>query len=524
MKQYRSKINKAIGLVLLILAQIGIASAEVIRRPEESPPIIISPEYGEFEQASPEMSPEAKPTEIDIHGFGPDPVYEESAYDPDAQFAIYGNKRAIDKVHPLIELGQPLYGEGPLNRSYNIIGSKNLVSPQFYVYGDWRTVLASNKNGNNNLTQLVTRPSFDVDLKLTATERLHALIRPLENNGKFTRIDIAGDNTQGAQFESDLSPVTLFFEGDLGAITSGLKNDYVKWDLPFTFGLIPLVFQNGIWLDDAFVGAAFTIPSKNSKRFDISNMDVTFFSGNNLVTSAAIKNNGVIDDHAAEIYGITTFIETQEGYFEAGYGYTKDDRPNKNFSYHNATAAFTKRYGGFVSNSMRTIVNFGQNPLNGEAKTADGVLFLIENSLITSLPSTLIPYTNLFYGRGNPQSLARAAAAGGVLKNVGLNFETDGITGFPKLEDTGNNTYGGAIGIEYLFALNKQIVVEVATVQTIGNENKINRIAKGDQYALGARYQMPLNNAWIFRTDAIAAALENAPNLYGVRFELRWKF
>ena len=114
--------------------------------------------------------------------------------------------------------------------------------------------------------------------------------------------------------------------------------------------------------------------------------------------------------------------------------------------------------------------------------------------------------------------------AGGVLKNVGLNFETDGLTGFPKLEDTGNNTYGGAIGIEYLFALNKQIVVEVATVQTIGNENKINRIAKGDQYALGARYQMPLNNAWIFRTDAIAAALENVPNLYGVRFELRWKF
>jgi hypothetical protein len=522
MKLNHSFIQKRITLALFFMAQVGMSSAEVIRRPEETPALTISPEYGVFEQAPTDMSPEAKPVPIDMQGFGPDPVYEDSAYDAEAQFAIYGNKRTINKVHPLVELGQPLYGEGPLNRSYDIIGSKNLVSPQFYIYGDWRTVVASNKNGNTSLAQIVTRPSFDIDLKLTGTERLHALIRPLENNGKFTRNEFGGDKAQGAQVETNLNPVTFFFEGDLGAITSGLKNDYVKWDLPFTFGLIPLVFQNGIWLDDAFLGGAFTIPSKNSKRFDISNMDVTFFAGTNQVTTAAIKTNGVLDDSAAEIFGVTTFIETQQGYIEAGYGYTKDDRPNKNFSYHNATAAFTKRYGGVLSNSMRAIVNFGQNPLNGEAKTADGFILLAENSFITSLPSTFIPYANLFYGRGHPQSLARAAAAGGILKNVGINFETDGLTGFPKLEDTGNNTYGGAVGLEYLFELNKQVVVELATVQTLGNDS--NRIAKGNQYALGARYQIPLDKAWIFRADAITAELENASNIRGVRFELRRKF
>ena len=31
--------------------------------------------------------------------------------------------------------------------------------------------------------------------------------------------------------------------------------------------------------------------------------------------------------------------------------------------------------------------------------------------------------------------------------------ETDGLTGFPKLDDTGNDSFGGAIGVSYLFNL-----------------------------------------------------------------------
>lgn len=470
------------------------------------------------------MSPEASPVEVDPSGFGPDPAYQEGAYDPEAQYAIYGGKKVVKKVHPLIELGQPLYGEGPLNRSYDIIGSKNLVSPQFYVYGDWRSVVAYNNNGKNDLTQVATRLSLEVDLKLTATERLHALLRPTEDKGKFTRVELAGKKTNGSGFESDLNPVTFFFEGDLGAIVSGIKNDYVKWDLPFTFGLIPLFYQNGVWLDDAFVGGAFTIPSQNSKALDITNMDFTFFVGTDRVTTNAIKNkDGTLDEGSARLYGVTTQIETLQGYIEAGYGYTEDTRSSQDFSYHNATLAFTRRYGGFLSNSIRLITNWGQSPEGGASKTADGYVLIAENSLITHLPSTLIPYANFFYGKDKPQSLARGAGAGGILKNVGLNFETDGITGFPKLDDTANDTYGGAIGVEYLFGLNRQIVVELATVQTTDND-RTNKAAKGDQYAFGVRYQVPLDEAWIFRVDAMAAKVENAPDPSGVRFELRRKF
>ena len=99
------------------------------------------------------------------------------------------------------------------------------------------------------------------------------------------------------------------------------------------------------------------------------------------------------------------------GYFELDYGYTLGRKKFDDLSYHNLSAAFTRRYFDLISNSVRVIYNVGQDPDHGERRTADGVLILIENSLISPLPLTLIPYFNAFAGFNKPQSLARAAAA-----------------------------------------------------------------------------------------------------------------
>jgi hypothetical protein len=144
----------------------------------------------------------------------------------------------------------------------------------------------------------------------------------------------------------------------------------------------------------------------------------------------------------------------------------------------------------------------------------------VENSLVTSLPSTLVPYFNAWIGFDRPQPLADDS---GVLKNTGINFETDALTGFPKLDDTANDTFGGAIGVMYLFALDQQLVVEAAAVQALGG-NDADRNARGDQYALGVRYQLPISPTWIVRADAMYGWLENVDNIAGARLELRRKF
>ena len=470
----------------------------------------------------PEMSPEASPTEFDRGVFKSDPTYEDKPYDAAGQIEIYGGKFDIDEPRPVVEIGRPLYTEGPFGQGTDIIGEKNLFFEHLQIYGDWRTAIAYNDNGNVEKAVVATRLNLDVDIKLTATERLHFFFRPVDDDGDFTRIEFAGDDTPQEFLRIDPTPETAFFEGDIGAIWAGITDEYNTLDLPVAIGQIPMIVQNGIWLEDAFLGGAFAIPALNSPALDISNFDVTFFAGfDNVTTPAILEPNGDIADDDVSVYGVATFAEVFEGYLEAGYGYIDGRGAFDDLSYHTMTAAFTRRYGGWLSNSVRAIGNFGQDRDGGLDETAEGFIFLVENSLITDLPLTLVPYFNAWVGYDRPAPLADND---GLLKNTGINFETDALTGFPKLDDSGQDTYGAALGVEYLFDLDQQIVVEVAGFKTIGDDNEPGRPAPGDQFAVGVRYQLPLDNQWILRADAMYGVLEEAPDIAGARVEIRVKF
>jgi hypothetical protein len=458
----------------------------------------------------PQMSPEAKRVGHDNRGFGSDPKYGPATYDPKQQVEIYGGKKPIDEPRPLVELGQKLYVEGPLDKSYDWFGRKNLAQPAFSIFGDWRTAFAYNDGGRGKeLGQIATRLNLETDLWLTSTERFHALFRPLDRGGVFTHAELFGPDRGTSQIKIDAHPRTLFFEGDLGNIIAGATNKYQSYDLPFSVGLVPLIFQNGVWFNSAISGGAFSLIGKHSREFDISNMEFTFFGGFDKVFDR-------------QVYGIAGFFEATEGYWEAGVGGVNDDRQFGTSSYQSLTVAFTKRYGGWLSNSVRGVWTIGNSPQFTQTKTKDGFILLVENSLVSHQPLVLVPYFNFFAGFGRPQSLLRNADAGGILFNTGILFETDGLTGYPKLDDTGQDTYGGAVGIEYLFNLEQQIVVEAATVQVHGDD--VGRPAKGSQYGVGARYQRNLTRATLFRADAMYGWRDNDVNIAGIRTEFRWKF
>jgi hypothetical protein len=261
---------------------------------------------------------------------------------------------------------------------------------------------------------------------------------------------------------------------------------------------------------------AATIPARNSPKLDIANMDTTFFVGFDNVSSPAFNN----EDSAANLYGVAQFIEAWGGYMEVDYAYLEDNRA-LNRSYHNTSLAFTRRFGTWLSNSVRVINNSGQTP-NGIEQTADGTLVLLENSLITAYPSTRIPYFNLFAGFDRPQSAARDPLSGGVLRNTGILFETDGLTGSPFLDDTANNTLGGAFGLNLLADdFSQQLVLETALVLPM--EGKITQ-AGDPQYGAGLRYQIPLNNSVILRSDIMYGMRESNSDLQGFRVELRKKW
>jgi hypothetical protein len=482
----------------------------------------------EAQKEGPEMSSEARVLGDPNHpdppaegSFTPDPVYDHEPYDAEAQLAIYGKKHMNTTANPPVELGRRLYDRGAYEPRPTWFGAKNPINSHLMAYGDIRFAGAyydngvAAANGKTEQSTIAARLNLDMDFAFTATERIHAFVRPFDKNGSFTRYQISGGVEDELVEEFDFDLDTLFFEGDLGAMSQGWTGRTNSIDLPIALGRVPLFTQNGIWLDDAFDGLAMGITAKNSPALDISNMDLTFFAGFEQVTTAAVPgSNG-----NSKVFGLAGFVDGWKGYAEYGYGYI--DADVNDLSYHNVTAAFTKRYGGRVNNSFRLIGNFGQS---AAVKTADGVLVLIESSLIprrpvNSIPSpaNLVPYFNLFAGFDTPQPLARAADSGGVLKNTGISFESDGLTGYPTLDASGHDSYGGALGVAYLFNLDRQIVVEGSVVQ------RMNDSVLGAQYAFGARYQHPITNAWIVRLDAMHGWREGLDDVFGARVEFRRK-
>ncbi|HEY0143324.1 MAG TPA: hypothetical protein VGF48_20695 [Thermoanaerobaculia bacterium] len=470
------------------------------------------------DQHPPEMSPEAKllTEEPPREWFGPDPTYENEPYDAAAQLAIYGGKHTNKTAQMPVEQGIRLYDRGAYTPRPTFLGVRNPINSHFMAYGDLRMGGAYYDNGtappggDSEQGALAVRLNLDMDFALTATERVHAFVRPFDSGASFTRFQF-GDGDNEFVEELDFKLETLFFEGDVNAIREGFTGRKTTFDLPIAFGRVPLFTQNGIWLNDAFDGIAMGITARSSPRFDISNMDFTFFAGFDKVTTDAAP------DDNSKVFGMAGFADLLKGYAEYGYGYVRADNDDR--SYHNVTAAFTRRYRPTstigLSNSVRLIGNFGQQ---GAVKTADGFLLLVENSFHRSDPGFLVPYANFFAGFDSPQSLARAAGTGGVLNNTGINFESDGLTGYPTLDGRANDSYGVAVGLEKLWGISRQVVVEGAVVQ------RMNSGPIGNQYALGVRFQQPINNAWIFRADAMHGWRQGLEDVFGVRVELRRKF
>ncbi len=450
--------------------------------------------------------------------FLPDPSYEKP-YDPQEQIDIYGGKVAVDPPRPPLEFGRQQYTSGIYDESSTLLGEKNPLLPGLAVYGDWRTAVAYNNNNGKDIAQIATRLNLDVDLKITATERIHAFFTPLqEGNVKFTRYEFGGsDGDREFSDEFEANPQTLFFEGDLGALYSGFTSRDSSFDLPFTVGLFPLFLQNGIWANDAILGGAISLPAQNSPALGLSNYDITFFAAfDNVDNASVVGRDGKVDNHSANLFGVTAFVDAFDGYIEAGYGLVQGVDEQEGLIKHFFTAAYTRRYYNTLSNSTRVFANFE----NGSSENGDGVAIISENSLISGLPSTFLPYANFFVGVGAPQPLVDGNNAG-ILKNVGINFETDALTGYPKIDDTASNAFGGAIGVQYLFNLDQQLVFEVAMVQPFDDDGIG---AKDPQYAFGTRYQIPITRAWLFRADATYQFQESAEDNFGVRAEVRRKF
>jgi len=64
--------------------------------------------------------------------------------------------------------------------------------------------------------------------------------------------------------------------------------------------------------------------------------------------------------------------------------------------------------------------------------------------------------------------LPEPVAAGGVLRNTGILFETDNLTNYQRLMPSGASTYGVAVGLDLLSPeFTHQLILEAAALQVL---------------------------------------------------------
>ncbi|HZK81771.1 MAG TPA: hypothetical protein VFC46_11905, partial [Humisphaera sp.] len=170
---------------------------------------------------------------------------------------------------PLIEIGDRFFGPGPLQRGIQL-PTGAVWMPNFTVFGTFQSAMQAFHDpltesgpfahlyGDKTRGEWTSRLDIYGNLQLSGTERILIGFRPFDDAtfsrpalARYTGYQFSPDGTDGWNYKFVAQPTTLFFEGDLGQIFPSLDPNGTKpWDIGFSVGRQPLLYQDGLLLDD----------------------------------------------------------------------------------------------------------------------------------------------------------------------------------------------------------------------------------------------------------------------------------
>ncbi|MEK6549093.1 MAG: hypothetical protein AABZ51_03235, partial [Nitrospirota bacterium] len=316
---------------------------------------------------------------------------------------------------------------------------------RFALHGDYQIFEVGKVRdaAQTGLLRLQHTLTFEPDVQLTDTFRLHARWRPLNNEAFFF------DETQGRPDRVQRA----FFEAQaVGLDMAG--------------GRLPLEFHNLYMAQDDVLGGL--IAKNNLNLFGLPNIRVLAFG----TASGRFHELEGRAGRQLGLYGIDAVIDTTRYITEATFGFLRDeDVTNRN-----------ERHGGLSiiriqprqSTSIRAFGNWNE----GNQQT--GGLFIIEHSYVFPAEYLERPtwYVNGFYGTRDYRSMAA-----GSLKNLGFLFNQLNLA--PQLANTGIDAFGFATGI--LLGRSRDFTV-TPEFSMVFDQSRLNN----DQMAGGIRTQTRL--------------------------------
>lgn len=425
------------------------------------------------------------------------------------------------RPEPILELGEPFLGTGTLDQGFRL-PTGAVWQPQFLAFGTWRTAAQGASQPGLDFAEATSRFDLFGNLYLTQTERVLVGLRPLDDNGRFTRYTLHQDpalseSRSGFQEELNATVRTLFFEGDFGELFPVLDpDDSGSWDVYFSVGRQPLRFQDGLLLNENAIDMV-GLTRANMKLFGLVNTRTTGVFGWGDIDR---RNRG---DKSAQLFGLFNEIDTRNRTIELDAVVVTADRARGSGLY--AGLGSTRRIGRLANNTIRVL---GSYPLSAEtALNRKG--FLVHNQFgWTPVHTHNWVYVNAFGSLGAFRSAARSPTAGGPLGRTGVLFAAVGLGRYgAALGNRADNAVGGSLGYQMFFDHNrKQLLLEAGGRYTY---DKVGALGARDAAAVGARYQMALGQRFVLELSGFGSyTLSSVPATVsavsgGGRFEVTVK-
>ena len=408
---------------------------------------------------------------------------------------------------PILELGPRFLGTGTLDPGFELPGGA-VWQPALLIYGTYRTAFQTFDDGADKFTEWVNRLDLFGNLQLTSTERILVGMRPLDQDGRFTGYALEpGGEADGWLDEFNGRLTTFFFEGDIGELLPNLdRSDFGTNDWGFSVGRQPLVFQEGLLINDTIDGVALVRDTLTPKGG--SDLRLTFFYGWDNIHRDNNEETG-----GTNMFALFTESDFPSSTYQFDAVYIHDDEGRADGFYWGAGAIQRLRH---FNTAFRVL---GSYALDDEsAAVSTGHLLFSEVSWTPHHTNNLV-YVNGFWGIDEFASAARGPATGGPLGRTGVLFAAVGLGNYgAALGNRADNAVGGAIGYQMFFdETRKQLILEAGgRTGTKGDGASI--------FALGARYQQAIGQHTILRFDVFGAIPEEGDEAYGARVELQFKF
>ena len=423
----------------------------------------------------------------------------------------------------LLELGNPYLGTGRIKPGIQL-PTGAVWQPSLILFGTLRTALQSFDADGTRFTELATRLDLFANLQLSGTERLVVGFRNFDRDGRFTSYILEPDpgdpafdgvfGTDGDRFREELNAdiQSLYFEGDFGEIFPKLdQGDFGRSDIGFSIGRQPLLFQDGMLIQDSVDGVGLT---RNTLLPEgTSNFRATLFVGANEV------HRGNVEDRDAEMIALLTSTDFRRSTVDADLVYVSGSEATGDLL--SGGVSFVQRIGT-KNTTFRLLASRAME--EETAQSTNGALLFTELSWTPHYTDDLIYFTG-FVALDEFSSAARGPATGGPLGRAGINFAAVGLGSYgAPLSSQARDVAGGAFGYQKFYgaAKRRQLLGEVGV--RFGTASDI-----ADAFAGTVRYQVAAGRRLVLVWDGFVGRQDGGPfgedlDLYGGRFELVVKF